>query len=191
MPQTSTFTHPIQALGRFSPPRKPLLPGPASRDVYATMVMSCAEELRAALHDGAGEAAALLEQGEARFGHVRRRGLLCSGSHFLLFDRSYRKRNRCLPGDRGTDPLLLLSASFRAKALTLLRPTAGYELLHPGGSMCALRVSTGRTQAQGPLGWKCLPAHWGGVSPAMMEAWGRGWPRGEEGWMDTTACDLR
>lgn len=53
------------------------------------MVMSCAEELGAGLHDGAGEATALLEQGEARFGHVWCRGLLASGSHFLLFDRSY------------------------------------------------------------------------------------------------------
>lgn len=48
--------------------------------------------------------------------------------------------------------------------------------------MCAVWVSTGRTQAQGTLGWKCLPAHRGGVSPAVMEAWGRGWPavRGHE-----------
>ena len=133
--QTLTLTRPAQALGHFSTPRKPLLPGPASRDVYTTMVMSCAEELGAGLHDGAGEATALLEQGEARFGHVRCGGLLSPGSHFLLFDRSYGKRNRCLPGDKGTGPSLLLRAPFRARMLTLLRPTAG----HPGGtSPCVL-----------------------------------------------------
>lgn len=80
--------------------------------------MSRAEELGAGLHDGAGEATALLEQGEASFGHVRRGGLLPPGSHFLLFDRSYRKRNQ-LPGDKSTGPRLLLRAPFRAKMLTL------------------------------------------------------------------------
>lgn len=38
-------TSPAQAHGHVSTPRKPLLPSPASRDVYATMVLSCAEEL--------------------------------------------------------------------------------------------------------------------------------------------------
>lgn len=103
--QTPALTHPRQALGCFNTPRKPLLPGPPSRDVDTTMVMSCAEELGAGLHDGAGEATALLEQGEACFGHVWCRCLLPPGSHFLLFDRSYGKRNRCLPGDESTGPI--------------------------------------------------------------------------------------
>lgn len=173
MSQTLTLTHPAQALGRFVSPRKPLLLGPASWEVYTTMVMSCAEELGAGLHDGAGEATALLEQGEARFGHVWCGGLLSPGSHFLLFDRSYGKRNRCLPGDKGTGPLLLLRAPFRARMLTLLRPTAGHELLHPvGTSPCVLLGCPQAGTGTGTLGWKCLPLHWGGVPAATMEARG-------------------
>lgn len=38
-------TSPAQAHGHVSTSRKPLLPSPASWDVYATMVLSCAEEL--------------------------------------------------------------------------------------------------------------------------------------------------
>jgi len=36
------------------------------------------------LHDGAGEATALLQQGDACLCHVRRRGLLGSGRHPLV-----------------------------------------------------------------------------------------------------------
>jgi len=161
------------SLGHFSTPRKPLLPDPASRDVYTTLVMSCAEELGASLHDGAGEATALLEQREARFGHVRCGGLLSPGSHFLLFDRSYGKRNSCLPGDKGTGPSLLLRAPFPVKMLTLLTGCSCIQEAHHHVYLVGVhRQDTGT----GTLGWKCLPPHWGSVHPTMMEAQGRGWP---------------
>lgn len=70
--------------------REPLSPSPGGKHYHGHVLCRGAGDW---LHDGAGEATALLEQREACLGHIWGGGLLPSGSHFLLFDRSYGERH--------------------------------------------------------------------------------------------------
>lgn len=77
-----------------APPAHPRFPGIAPTTVCPVPGAG------SALHDGAGEATALLEQGQACLGHVGSGGLLSPRCHLLLPDRSCGQRNPGLPGDR-------------------------------------------------------------------------------------------
>lgn len=117
-----TYQHqPTQpALGSFGTPRNSLSQGPAHYRGH----VPC-RGAGSWLHDGAGEATALLEQGEARFGHVWCRGLLPPGSHFLLSDRSYGERQcklRVSPWRQGQK----LIASERSSQGSIAAPEEGW-----------------------------------------------------------------